>query len=91
VRAHQPYYHITTMCRVLEVSTSGYYAWRSRGLSARQRDDEALRERIRMIHVGAWGTYGSPRVHAQLQADGVRISRKRVARLMAEAGLRGLR
>ena len=78
------------MCRVLGVSPSGYYAWRSRTQSARARRDEELREAIRAIHEASRGTYGVPRVHAELAAQGCRVSRKRVARLMREAGLAGV-
>ena len=78
------------MCRVLGVSTSGYYAWAGRGPSARRRRDELLTGRIRAVHARSRGTYGSPRVHADLAADGVRVSRKRVARLMREDGLVGV-
>ena len=83
-------YRVATMCRVLGVSTSGYYAWRSRHSSARAREDEALKARIRAIHAYSGGTYGVPRVHVELVDQGVRVSRKRVARLMREAGLRGV-
>ena len=78
------------MCRVLGVSPSGYYAWGSRGSCARARRDEELGEAIRAIHEDSRGTYGVPRVHAELSARGWRISRKRVARLMREAGLAGV-
>ena len=78
------------MCRVLEVSTSGYYAWRNRGPSERTQKDAMLTEKIREIHDRSRGTYGSPRVHAALQTEGIRIGKKRVARLMKEAGLRGV-
>jgi len=78
------------MCRVLGVSRSGYYAWRKRPPSKRDRKDAMLTERIRQIHDRSRGTYGSPRVHAALQADGIRVGKKRVARLMKEAGLRGV-
>ena len=78
------------MCRVLDVSTSGYYAWRNRGPSERTEKDAMLTEKIREIHDGSRGTYGSPRVHAALQAEGIRVGKKRVARLMKEAGLRGV-
>ena len=88
--ANQAQFHITTMCRVLGVSTSGYYAWAGRGPSARRRRDELLTGRIRAVHARSRGTYGSPRVHADLAADGVRVSRKRVARLMREDGLVGV-
>ena len=78
------------MCRVLEVSTSGYYAWRKRPPSKRDRKDAMLTKRIRQIHENSRGTYGSPRVHAALQAEGIRVGKKRVARLMKEDGLRGV-
>ena len=78
------------MCRVLGVSFSGYYAWRSRTQSARARRDEGLGKAIRAIHEDSRGTYGMPRVHAELVARGWRVSRKRVARLMREAGLVGV-
>ena len=78
------------MCRVLGVSSSGYYAWRRRRPSARARRDEGLREAIRAIHEDSRGTYGVPRMHAELSAQGCRVSRKRVARLMREAGLAGV-
>jgi transposase InsO family protein len=78
------------MCRVLGVSPSGYWAWRGRGPSVRSRADTALTERIRTIHERSRGTYGVPRVHAELHAMGVGCARKRVARLMKDAGLAGV-
>jgi putative transposase len=80
---------IATMCRVLGVSPSGYHAWRQRPPSKRARADAALSERIAEIHMNSRWTYGSPRIHAELQEEGVRCSRKRVARLMREAGIEG--
>jgi len=80
---------IPLMCRVLRVSRSGYYAWRVRPPSHRDRDNAALTERIRCIHRDSRGTYGAPRIHAQLRADGVQVGNKRVARLMREEGLEG--
>lgn len=77
------------MCRVLGVSTSGYYAWRGRIPSKRQRDDVMLTQKIRAIHRRSRGTYGAPRVHADLRDQGVRIGYKRVARLMRADGLCG--
>ena len=77
------------MCRVLGVSPSGYYAWRTRPLSARAQADHVLLTRIRAIHVQSRGTYGAPRIHAELQDLGMRCARKRVARLMRQAGLHG--
>jgi len=80
---------IRAMCRVLEVSPSGYYAWRRRMISVRDREDEALRGKIRLIYERSRQTYGSPRIHAELREEGTRVSRKRVARLMKESGLVG--
>src|SRR3712207_889591 len=77
------------MCRMLGVCRSGYYGWRSRPPSARNRADGALTEKIREIHQRSRHTYGSPRVHAELRALGSCCGRKRVERLMREAGLRG--
>lgn len=77
------------MCRVLKVSRSGYYAWRDRPPSERARADAALTERIGRVHRDSRETYGAPRVHAELRHLGIRCARKRVARLMREAGLRG--
>lgn len=81
---------VATVCRVLDVSSSGYYAWRSRPLSARAREDATLTERIRQIHERSRGTYGVPRIHAELAEEGVHVGRKRVARLMRAAGLQGI-
>jgi putative transposase len=77
------------MCRVLGISTSGYYAWAGRTPSQRAREDEVLRQRIEAIHRQSRGTYGRPRVHAELKEDGVHIGCKRVTRLMRQAGLQG--
>jgi putative transposase len=82
-------HHIATLCRVLGVSSSGYYAWCERPLSMRARTDQALLDQIQAIHERSRGTYGTPRIHAELQAQGVRCGRKRVARLMREANLMG--
>ena len=87
MRAHQAEFRITTMARVLGVSTSGYYAWLKRPRSAREKSDTALVERMRAIHKRSRGTYGAPRIQAELADDGVLVSRKRVARLMRESGL----
>ncbi len=83
-------FSIRAMCRVLEVSASGYYAWRRRVVSVRTREDEQLQQRIRTIHLLSRQTYGAPRIHMELREEGTRISRKRVARLMREAALRGV-
>lgn len=80
---------IPLMCRVLRVSRSGYYAWRVRPPSPRERENAVLTERIHRIHHDFRGTYGYPRVHAQLHSEGVKVGNKRVARLMRKAGLEG--
>jgi putative transposase len=77
------------MCRHLGVSKSGFYAWRSRPEPARARDDRRLAVLTREAHEIGRRAYGSPRVHEELKARGVRISRKRVIRLMQEQGLKG--
>ena len=89
MKAHQALYPIATMCRVLEVSTSGYYAWLNRPLSERKRTDAVLLERIRYYHERSDFTYGVPRIYVDLADDGIRVSPKRVARLMRQTGLRG--
>jgi len=78
------------MCRLLGVSASGYYAWRLRPPSARAQADAALTESIRAIHERSRETYGMPRIHAELAAEGLPVGRKRVARLMRAAGLEGI-
>ena len=83
-------FSIRAMCRVLEVSASGYYAWRRRMMSVRRQEDEKLQQRIRTIHHRSRQTYGAPRIHAELQEEGTRVGRKRVARLMNESGLAGV-
>jgi len=90
VSDHQARYPVATMCRVLEISTSGYYAWLGRWPSKRAREDVELGERIEVIHAQSRGTYGAPRIHAELKANGIQVGRKRVARLMREAGLTGV-
>ena len=88
--AHRASHRIAMLCRVLGVSPSGYYAWRQRPLSARARADVTLGAQIQAIHGRSRGTYGVPRVHAELAANGVHIGRKRVARLMRAAGVQGV-
>jgi putative transposase len=81
---------VKRLCRVLGVARSGFYAWSSRPPSARSQRDAALRAAIVEIHRQSRRTYGSPRIHAELRARGQRCSRKRVARLMGQAGLVGV-
>jgi len=90
VRANQAVYPVHTMCRLLEVSLSGYYAWRNREPAERARQDARLTERIRQFHEVSNGIYGAPKIHADLAEAGIRVGRKRVARLMRSAGLRGV-
>ena len=90
VKANRADHKVATMCRVLGVSASGYYAWLRRGPSPRARRDVELSGRIEAIHRDSRGTYGSPRIHAELREEGERLGRKRVARLMRESGLRGV-
>lgn len=80
---------VVVMCRVLHVSTSGFYAWRGRPAPPRAQRDEELGACVRAAHAASKGRYGSPRVHAELRARGERVGRKRVARLMKEARLTG--
>jgi transposase InsO family protein len=78
---------VAVLCRLLAVSASGYYASRERPRSSRARRDKELSERVAAAHVASRRRYGSPRVHAELQAAGERVGRKRVARLMREENL----
>ena len=83
-------FRVTTMARVLGVSPSGYYAWRRRPPSARTRADAELTGRVQAIHASSRGTYGAPRIHAELADAGVAVGRKRVARVMRAAGIVGV-
>jgi hypothetical protein len=89
VKAYQADYPITTMCRVLEVSTSGYYAWSKREPSARTVANQQLGDRIEALHRQSRSTYGRPRIQADLRDAGICLSDKRVARLMRERSLHG--
>jgi len=82
-------YPVARLCRVLPVSRSGYYAWRSRTASARARADADLTAQITAIHGQSRRTYGAPRIHAELRVGGIRCGRKRVARLMRTASIVG--
>lgn len=89
INAEKANYPVSVLCKVLKVSRSGYYDWKDRPPSRRSREDSALTAKIHEIHERSRKTYGSPRVHAELRAMGVRCGRKRVARLMHKAGLKG--
>ena len=80
-------YAITLLCKALEVSESGYYAWRGRKASQHCREDAQLAAEIQQIFLDHRQVYGSPRIHAVLQARGMHCSRKRVVRLMQQLGL----
>jgi transposase InsO family protein len=85
---HRSDFEVGKMCRALRVSRSGYYAWRKKPVSGREKENEKLAAIIRDIHEWSRNTYGSPRVHAELKDRGYRIGRNRVARLMREHRIR---
>ena len=90
MQTEKAHYPLRTLCAVLAVSPSGYYAWRGRPLfTPRVRADQALRTRIRAIHAASQARYGSPRIQRALQADGERVGRNRVIRMMRTEQLRG--
>ena len=82
-------FKVRLMCRVLEVAPSGYYAWRKRPNCAQALADERLLLNVRVAHRTSGGTYGAPRVHRELRHAGIRVGKKRVARLMRTDGLVG--
>jgi putative transposase len=91
VAAEKATHSISTLCRVLGVSRSGFHAWTGRPPSDRAVEDERLTQRILEIHKDNREVYGAPRIHAELAlADGIRVGRKRVERLMRQAGISGL-
>ena len=90
MRERQAHYPVATQCRLLDVSTSGYYAWQRRDTSARAEADRELLAMIQVIHASSHGTYGAPRIHAELGARGVCVGRKRGARLMRSVSLAGV-
>ncbi len=87
---HQAIYPVRTICRLLGLSPSAYYAWRGRGPSCRAKENAVLTEEILEIHARSDATYGVPRVHAELRARGRGASLNRVARLMRAAGIEGV-
>lgn len=91
IEEHQRVFPVRAMCRVLKVSPSGYYAWRSRPRSRRSREDRRLQVLIRAIYRRSRCSYGAPRIHVELVEQGIRCGRHRVARLMRQAGLQGAR
>ena len=89
IEAQKANHRISVMCGTLKVSKSGFYGWRNRAPSARDRADALLSEKIARIHTDSREIYGAPRIHFELRTMGIRCGRKRVARLMREAGLFG--
>jgi putative transposase len=89
IRQHASEYPVAMACRVLGVSRTGYHAWQARPESARRRADRALGALVAEAHAQSRRTYGAPRIHEELRSRGLRVGRKRVARLMRRAGLRG--
>jgi transposase InsO family protein len=87
IEAHRPMWRLTSMLKALEVTKSGYFDWRHRGESPRSSRDRALTVRIAAIHATSRRTYGSPRIHRELKASGEAVGKKRVERLMREAGI----
>jgi putative transposase len=84
-------YPVTVLARTLQVNRAAYYSWAKRAPSARELEDRDLTRRIREIHAANRGVYGTPRIHAELRiVQGIRVSTKRVARLMRQAGISGL-
>ena len=81
-------YRVSALCRNLNVSKAGYYAWRGRAESTRSKRDADLVKDIAAVHEGSRKTYGSPRIHAELQSRGTAVSRKRIARLMRANAIR---
>jgi len=91
IEAHRGEFEVSLMCRVLEVSRSGFYAAQKRGVKECERADQRLRLEIRSIYQASRRRYGSPRVHEELKAQGILCGRKRVERLMREDGLQAKR
>lgn len=88
IQTHAHIWHVRTMCRVLEVSRAGYYAWRARPLCERVKADRRLTVQLHALHREVKARYGSPRMYAELRARGEVCGEHRVARLMRQAGLR---
>lgn len=91
IQTEKAMYPVRSLCRTLEVSTAGFYAWCRRGPSLRAQEDAALKVEIRTAHAASGKRYGSPRIYADLKADDHRVGRKRVARLMREESIEGQR
>ncbi len=91
IEIHREIGAVMTLCHALEVSVSGYYAWRKRDLSAHQQQDACLLKHIQAVQEQGRGLYGSDRIYHALREQGIATSRKRIARLMREHGLNSRR
>jgi transposase InsO family protein len=89
IAAREVAFPVSAMCRMLGVTKSGFYAWKTRPKPERERRDAQLAARVAAVHQRSRRTYGSPRVHRELKARGVRVGKKRVERLMRESGIQG--
>jgi putative transposase len=85
---HRETFRVGRMCRLLNVSRSGFYSWLRRPESRRSRENRALEDKIRVYHAASHGIYGSPKIHKDLTDDGIKCGKNRVARIMREAGIR---
>jgi putative transposase len=88
---HHGQFRLSSMCRVLRIQRSGYYAWKAKPKSDRALADEAMLVSIKQFFEESQGIYGSPRVHRDLREEGIRCGEKRVARLMQQVQLRSVR
>jgi transposase InsO family protein len=89
IAAREVAFPVSAMCRVLGITKSGFYAWSKRPKPARAKRDAQLAATVAAVHQRSRRTYGSPRVHRELKARGVRVSKKRIERLMRENGIQG--
>jgi putative transposase len=88
ISAHRETFKVGRMCKLLQVSRSGYHAWSKRAESRRSRDNRALEAKIRVLHAASHGIYGAPKVHQDLIDEGIECGKNRVARIMRKAGIR---
>ena len=85
ISAHRETFKVGRMCKLLNVSRSGYHAWFKRPESRRKRENRALEAKIRVLHAASHGIYGAPRIHRDLIDDGIRCGKNRVARIMRQS------
>lgn len=88
ISAHRGTFKVGRLCALLNVSRSGYYTWLKRPNSRRSYENQALQDKIRVLHAASHGIYGAPKIHQDLIDDGIRCSKNRVARIMRKAGIR---